>query len=214
MKNYIKQAPVTAAIVAVCLLAWAVTAIQSRSLSGSYYDSSLAYAWTLWGPEFAAAPATAITAGFMHIDVGHLTLNMCLLVFIGREIEQALGHALYAASYVVSVLGASAAVLWMDYDAPTVGASGALYALLAMLVGVYRSRGMDLRAPIFLVLANVVYTFIMSGVSLWGHLGGLLIGIVLTLFLFSRRKAVHWIGVAAVFGVVGVLLALRAGLWG
>ncbi len=89
MKNYIKQAPVTAAIVAVCFLAWAVTAIQSRSLSGSYYDSSLAYAWTLWGPEFAAAPATAITAGFMHIDVGHLTLNKCLLDLAPDKDEKA-----------------------------------------------------------------------------------------------------------------------------
>ncbi len=42
--------------------------------------------------------------------------------------------------------------------ATTREASGALYALLAMLVGVYRSRGMDLRAPIFSTLEAGVFS--------------------------------------------------------
>ncbi|NTS21887.1 rhomboid family intramembrane serine protease, partial [Bacteroides fragilis] len=32
------------------------------------------------------APLTAISAGFMHIDLGHLAVNMFLLLLVGREI--------------------------------------------------------------------------------------------------------------------------------
>lgn len=214
LRNYLKQAPVTATVIAFCALAWAVTAIQSHSLTASYYGSSLAYDWTLWGPDFEAAPLTALSAGFMHIDLGHLAVNMFLLLLVGREIEQALGGVLYACVYLLSLLGASAAVLGMDYQTPTVGASGAIYALLALLVGLYDSRGMDLRAPIVLVVANVAYTFLMSGVSLWGHLGGLFTGVILAFFVFNSRRGVRWTGVFTVFLALSFFLGLQAGFWG
>ncbi|WP_368502612.1 rhomboid family intramembrane serine protease [Corynebacterium sp.] len=103
---------------------------------------------------------------------------------------------------------------WITTRPRWVGASGALFALMALLLGVYRSRGLSLRAPIFFVLANVAYTFLASHVSLWGHLGGLCTGLILLPFLFARRKSVRWVGIAVVAVIAGVLLSLRAGLWG
>lgn len=105
-------------------------------------------------------------------------------------------------------------ILQFDFNTPTVGASGALFALMAMLVGAYRQRGLDLRAPVALVLANVAYTFLADGVSLWGHLGGLCTGIVLSLFLYRKSPALRWGGVAAAAAVILALLAQQAGLWG
>ena len=92
---------------------------------------------------------------------------------------------------------------------PTAGASGALFALMVLLISVYRSRGADLRAPIVLVVVNVAYTFLTTGVSLWGHLGGLFAGIILALCVNRKSSVIHWVGiiglpVAAFFLYTGV----------
>ncbi|WP_049378417.1 MULTISPECIES: rhomboid family intramembrane serine protease [Corynebacterium] len=214
VRNYIRATPATALIAAVCIIAWLITAVQARTLGTTFYDSPLAADWGLWGPDYPFRPQAALSSEFMHLDAGHLAVNMVMLLLIGREVERALGTALYLAAYLISCLGASAMILTFDFETPTVGASGALFALMAMLVGAYRQRGLDLRAPIALVLANVAYTFLADGVSLWGHLGGLCTGIVLSLFLYRKSPALRWGGVAAVAVVVLALLAQQAGVWG
>ena len=214
MKNYLKSAPVTMVLMVLCIGAWLVTAIQAKTLVTPYYKSSLAQDWTLWGPDVAAHPFMVLTAGFMHLDAGHLLVNMVMLFFVGREVERALGSAMYAAAYLISIVGSSAAVLWMDFGTPTVGASGALFALMGLLIGVYRSRGLDLRAPIVLVVANVIYSFVAENVSVWGHLGGLLTGLLLAPFLFRQRAWLRWLGIWLIGVIAAVAAALRAGLWG
>ena len=214
MKNYLRSAPVTMVLMVLCIGAWLVTAIQAKTLVTPYYKSSLAQDWTLWGPDVAARPFMVLTAGFMHLDAGHLLVNMVMLFFVGREVERALGSALYAAAYLISIVGSSAAVLWMDFGTPTVGASGALFALMGLLIGVYRSRGLDLRAPIVLVVANVVYSLVAENVSVWGHLGGLLTGLLLAPFLFRQRAWLRWLGIWLIGVIAAVAAALRAGLWG
>ena len=77
-----------------------------------------------------------------------------------------------------------------------------------------RQRGLDLRAPIALVVANVAYTFLANGVSLWGHLGGLCTGLVLSLFLYRKSPVLRWGGVVVVAAVILALLAQQAGFWG
>ena len=201
-------------LMVLCIGAWLVTAIQAKTLVTPYYKSSLAQDWTLWGPDVAAHPFMVLTAGFMHLDAGHLLVNMVMLFFVGREVERALGSALYAAAYLISIVGSSAAVLWMDFGTPTVGASGALFALMGLLIGVYRSRGLDLRAPIVLVVANVIYSFVAENVSVWGHLGGLLTGLLLAPFLFRQRAWLRWLGIWLIGVIAAVAAALRAGLWG
>lgn len=214
MKNHLRSAPVTVVLMVLCIGAWLVTSIQAKTLVTPYYKSSLAQDWTLWGPDVAAHPFMVLTAGFMHLDAGHLLVNMVMLFFVGREVERALGSALYAAAYLISIVGSSATVLWMDFGTPTVGASGALFALMGLLIGVYRSRGLDLRAPIVLVVANVVYSFVAENVSVWGHLGGLLTGLLLAPFLFRQRAWLRWLGIWIIGVIAAVAAALRAGLWG
>lgn len=215
LRSYYRTAPVTAWIVAVNCAVWLATAVQSRSVTGSYYQSSLALSWSLWGPEFAAGHYwQAVTSAFMHLGLGHLAVNMFLLVLIGREIETYLGSARYALVYLAAVLGASASIVWMAFTQPTAGASGALFALMVVLVAVNYQRRTDLRAPIVLVVVNIAYTFLATGVSLWGHLGGVAVGVVLALCVAARNPKNSGWGVAATAAAAFVLLVARAGLWG
>lgn len=216
-RTYAKVAPASTVLVLVCTAAWFISAIQARSISGAYYDSELATEWTLWGPAVLAGGAEwlrPVTSMFMHLDLGHLAVNMIFLVLIGREVERWLGSALYTAAYFCAGLGGSLAILWNAFDQPTVGASGALYGLMALMVGVYRAKGLDLRAPLFLIAANVVYTAMTPGVSLWGHVGGLVTGLVLLPFLRARRVWVRWLGVFIVGILVIAGIGLRAAVWG
>jgi len=214
VRNYVRATPATALIAAVCIIAWLITAVQARTLGATFYDSPLAADWGLWGPDYPFRPQTALSSEFMHLDAGHLAVNMIMLLLIGREVERTLGTGLYLASYFISCLGASAMILKFDFNTPTVGASGALFALMVMLVGAYRQRGLDLRAPIALVVANVAYTFLANGVSLWGHVGGLCTGLVLSLFLYRKSPFLRWGGVVVVAAVILALLAQQAGFWG
>lgn len=181
------------------VLVWVITALQSRSLTQSLAGSGLGDSWILWGPAVTGEPLGVLrTIGsiFLHLDLGHLAVNLFFLVLVGREIERFCGSALYSATFFAGGIGASAMILWLDPLAPTAGASGALYALMAVFVTVSLRRGADLRAPLILIAINVAYTFFATSVSLWGHLGGLATGAVLALVLAARSRRAQIIGVA------------------
>lgn len=209
LRRWYRDVPVTTLATLAAVVVWTITAAQSGSISNSLAGSSLAESWLLWGPYVSTDGMDwfrALGAVFLHIDAGHLAINCAMLALIGREIERHLGTALYAAVFLTGGIGASAAVLWLDYDAPTAGASGVVFALMALLVGVNRLRGGDLRAPLVLIAVNVAYTFLAANVSLWGHLGGLLCGLLMMMLVFQSRREVRWGGVLALLVVACALV--------
>ena len=200
-----KNAPATGAIAAICVVVYVVTAAQSRSLTDVIWESPLGSAMILWGPLVdGTGYIRPLTAGFLHLDITHLVLNLLMLVLIGSEIERFVGTGPYIVAYLASVLGSSAAVLIFNFAIPTAGASGALYALMAVLIAVALRRSTDLRAPIALILVNIAYTFLASNVSFWGHAGGLLTGAILAWPLTSPNVRTRWIAATAVLVAAGV----------
>ena len=184
------RAPATAAITAVCVAVTLITALQSRAPGNFVWGSELGVRMVLYGPFVTEGPMgwfRMLTAGFLHLDVTHLFVNMLMLVLVGGEVERFVGTPRFIIAWFAGVLASSAAVLAMNFGTPTAGASGALFTLLAVLVAVAYRRSADLRAPLVLVLLNVVWTFIAPGVSVWGHLGGLAAGVVLAWPLTSPR---------------------------
>ena len=203
LRRWWADAPATTLLTLTAVVVYAITALQSGSLMDNLPGSSLGAAWVLYGPEVAQGGLDrlrALGAIFLHIDLGHVAINSFMLLLIGREIERFAGTALYSAAFFAGGIGAAATVLWMAPYNPTAGASGALFALMVLLLGIARARGGDLRAPLALILVNVAYTFIAPSVSLWGHLGGLFAGLLMVLFFVHPRAAFRWAG------VLGVLL--------
>lgn len=211
LKSFYRTAPATLIITSACIILWLVAAFQARSLTSVFSNSELVHAMMVWGPAFEIADHwwTPLSYAFMHLDIGHLTVNMFMLMLIGREVERHFGTVLFVALYLSAAISSGLLILTLDFMSPTAGASGALFALMVLLISVYRSRGADLRAPIVLVVVNVVYTFLTTGVSLWGHLGGLFAGIILALCVNRKSPVIHWVGiiglpVAAFFLYTGV----------
>ena len=171
------------------------------------WDSPVGTHTILYGPEvYGAGYLRALTAGFMHLDITHLFLNMFMLVLVGAEVERFLGSGPFVVAWVAGVLWASASVLAFSFTTPTAGASGALYMLMALLIAIAFRRSTDLRAPLALVAVNVAYTLLSPGVSLWGHLGGLAAGAVMAWPLTSENVRTRWItaGVAAAAACVAI----------
>jgi membrane associated rhomboid family serine protease len=130
-----------------------------------------------------------ITSGFAHTEFWHIGFNMLALYWLGRMIEPALGHARFVAIYLTSLLTGSLAVLIMQPNVETLGASGAVYGLLGAAVVMARNREIDLMQSglIPIIALNFVIT-IVFGFSLAGHVGGLIGGLVVTFVVEELAK--------------------------
>jgi membrane associated rhomboid family serine protease len=156
-----------------------------------------------------------VTSMFTHVQVWHIGFNMLALYIIGPQLETILGHARFLALYLLSGLVGSATVYWLaDERSPTIGASGAIFGLMAaLLVVAVKVRG-DVQGLLTLVAVNVVITVLGASFISWqGHLGGFVGGAVLASVLVyaPRRQRTRWqvVGLAAVAAAVAVAVVLR-----
>ncbi|MBD8507002.1 rhomboid family intramembrane serine protease [Hoyosella sp. G463] len=168
----------TLSLIALNTLLYLLTAAQSASLVSNFRDSALFESWALV-PLYVAAGEyeRLIGSGFLHYGPLHLLVNMFVLYIVGREVEAVLGRGRYLAVYAVSLLGGSVAAMWFENAlAATVGASGAVYGLFGA-IAVILVRLRQNATGIFVIIGiNVVISVTIPGISLWGHLGGLVAG--------------------------------------
>ncbi|MCX7621134.1 MAG: rhomboid family intramembrane serine protease [Acidimicrobiales bacterium] len=119
-----------------------------------------------------------VTSGFLHAGIFHLGMNMLALWILGSQLEPVLGRARFFMLYLTSLLGGSFAVMLISPTDPTVGASGAIFGLFGVAFVFQRSRGIDpWRSGVAgLILVNLLFTFTVPGISIGGHVGGLVGG--------------------------------------
>jgi membrane associated rhomboid family serine protease len=172
-------------------------------------------AGVLFGPAVASGEWWRIvTSGFLHGGILHIGFNAYLLWMLGQMLEPEAGTARYAALYAAGLFGGSAGALLLSWDAPTLGASGAVFGLMgAAMVGMRRRGVNPWRSSIgSLVLLNLVFTFAVPSVSIGGHLGGLLGGAAAALPVFQahlptrQSRLVVPLLVAAAIGAAAVWL--------
>lgn len=119
-----------------------------------------------------------ITSGFLHDGLIHIGFNMLILWLLGQQLEPALGRLRFGLIYFVGLLGGSFGVMLLSPNDFTVGASGAVFGLFGAAVVVQRSRGINPFETGLggLIAINLVITFALPGISIGGHLGGLVFG--------------------------------------
>ena len=132
---------------------------------------------------------------FLHGGVGHLVVNMLTLWMFGTELERMWGTRYFLKFYFVTGIGAAVITVLAGllpfaftqsfYAAPTVGASGAIFALL-LAYGMYfpdRPVYMYLVFPIparyFVMIIGAISFLAGGGVAHATHLGGLVVGYVM-----------------------------------
>lgn len=128
-----------------------------------------------------------LAAMFVHIGLQHFVLNMITLYFLGRIAEDLFGSKAFLALYLLSGLMGNLFVLAFSPEVVAAGASTALFGIF----GVIASLRFIARSPYIqylsqsytsLILVNIFFSF-MPGISLAGHLGGLVGGGILA-FVF------------------------------
>jgi len=134
------------------------------------------------------------TYSFLHFNWLHLLLNVGLLLWIGRIVEQQVSIRRGALIYFASVVCSAAVILlvhnWHPKEGATVGASGGVFGLLgAALIISYRQNGHDrLRRSVWIVLAAGFGVSLLPDISMAGHIGGIIGGVPLALLVKARRN--------------------------
>jgi membrane associated rhomboid family serine protease len=152
-----------------------------------------------------------VTSAFIHASIIHLLFNMLMLWWFGSALEALLGRARYLGIYFVSVLGGAAgALLATQSNQLTVGASGAVFGILGAGVVLERRNVMVFGGgALTVVVLNLALTFLIPGISIGGHLGGLAAGAGATLAMsrFGRGHAAYGrLGIEGIIGLVAVAL--------
>ncbi|WP_158850465.1 rhomboid family intramembrane serine protease [Saccharothrix deserti] len=208
---------VTPVLIAVNVLMYAITALQAGDLMRNQ-SSPLFLDFVMWTRAVAAGDEwwRLVTSGFLHYGPAHLALNMIALYVLGRDLEPVFGKLRFSAVYLVSLLGGGVAVyLFGGVDTFVAGASGAVYGLMgAMLVAVLRLK-LNPGPALGVIGLNVVLSFTLPGISLLGHLGGLVIGAAVTAGLVYApvQKRDNWqtSAVVGAFVLLVVLAFVRTG---
>ena len=155
-----------------------------------------------------------VTSGFLHSGILHIGFNMYMLYWLGTMLEPSLGHARFLSLYFASLLAGSFGALLLDPNAVTVGASGAVFGLMGAAFVLQRARGIDPMqtglGPIIII--NLVLGFVIPNVSVGGHLGGL-VGGVLCAFAMERvsgrgRGVVLPVVACALIGIVAAVAGI------
>lgn len=204
-------------LIAVNVLMYVLTAVQAGSLMNNQ-RSPLFLDLVMFTPYVAGEGEwwRLATSGFLHYGLAHLALNMIALYVLGRDLEPVFGRLRFSAVYLVSMLGGGVAVyLFGAVNTVVAGASGAVYGLMgAMLVAVLRLK-LNPGSALGVIGLNVVLSFTLPGISLLGHLGGLVIGAVVTagLVYAPAQKRNNWQTAAVVgaFVLLVVLAVVRTG---
>lgn len=135
----------------------------------------------LFGPFVADGELyRLVTYGFLHDGLMHIGFNMYLLYILGQMLEPQLGIPRYLTIYGTALLGGAFGALLFSPNSPTVGASGAIFGLLGAAAVELHRRGFNpLRTNIgVLILLNLGLSVVIPGVSIGGHGGGLVFGVL------------------------------------
>jgi rhomboid protease GluP len=136
------------------------------------------------------------TTMFLHGSLIHFLMNNFFgLLIICAGLERLIGSFRYFFIYLLSGLISSLFIVFIQDPLSltvTVGASGAIYGVMGCFLYIIFFKShllsiIDQRYIRNLLIINLIFTFIYPSVSILGHLGGLLGGLLLSpLFLYNK----------------------------
>jgi membrane associated rhomboid family serine protease len=164
----------------------------------------------LYGPEtsvlvdLGAKDTSLIVSGeykrlilpiFLHAGIIHLIMNLLMMKRLGESMEESFGFVMVAAIYITSGISGVMASCVMNPDQPGVGASGALYGLVGGMFGDFAQNHKTIIEGKWSYFFSMVISLAL-GIGLgmlpvmdnWAHIGGLVCGFLMGLFLLTNNK--------------------------
>lgn len=201
--NVQETLPLLGTLIAANLAVFLIEAVTASSTANTT-SSSLVRDGGLYGPAVENGEWWRIlTSGFLHASWGHFVSNMVALVFLGVLLGHALGGVRSTLIYLSALLGGAVAVLILDSQDLTVGASGAILGLAGAGIAVAwrQRRWLSLLLLGGWVITNILFTLTTPGISVAGHLGGFVSGALFVRLLFSGEGGqLRSVGVSVALG--------------
>ena len=172
-----KKPIVTFGIILICIIMFI--------LSGGGYNT---YKLVAYGANFSALVRNGevyrlVSYMFLHAGILHIVLNMYSLFIVGPRVEDFFGKWKYLLIYLFSGICGGLLSVGLTPNTVSVGASGAIFGLFGALIYFgYSYRGYIGAIVRSQVLPVVIYNLLMGlfipGIDMWGHVGGLIGGIL------------------------------------
>lgn len=138
-----------------------------------------------------------VASAFLHGDFLHFLSNMVIgLIVLGSGLERIIGSKKFSLIYFSTILISGASVYLVgsitDSNSITIGASGAIFGVLGSLLFLSINRRdlileRDLQSIYMLVVIQVVFTFLSSGVSVTGHISGIIYGFLISFLIIGKN---------------------------
>lgn len=186
----LRRSPVTTLILIFIAIGFALQAVTGGEAG------LITQAGANYGPAVAAGQYwRLVTSMFLHGGIAHLLLNGYALFQLGALFEAWLGSIRLLITYFLTgIAGSIASILWTD--APSVGASGAIFGLLGALIAFLLRRREHLTAGakslmmqlVAWAAINVFFGFSVPGIDNAAHLGGCAAGFLLGLILREHPR--------------------------
>jgi membrane associated rhomboid family serine protease len=163
----------------------ALALLPSLALSGHYYQF--------------------VTYMFLHGNLMHIAFNMFVFAIFGFPLEQTIGRKRFVSVYLISGIGSAVFYILImtsmmgAYDASLIGASGAVFGILAAYAFKYPRQWVyifglvPLPAAALLVFLLIEETFIgvlglQPGIANFGHVGGIITGLIIMSYWRLREE--------------------------
>src|SRR3954452_14992530 len=221
MRNVYADPTATYVLIGINVLLWLGTLLSGGDTSSVYIDLGTLGSATFHGDPIGVAHSEVyrlVTGAFLHDPSNplHLFFNMYILYWLGTMLEPVLGHVRFVALYFASLLAGSFGALVADPTHLTVGASGAVFGLLAGAVVFQRARGVDPwrsgLLPVLLFNLALPFLFPNLNISIGGHIGGLIGGAIAALAMEHlgrlRRGDLIPLAACALVGAISIAGAI------
>jgi len=159
---------------------------------------------------------TLVTSMFVHADFIHLFFNMWALFIFGRDVEIVFGKSRYLLLYFVSGIAGGLAYAYYGYYlssspyskmVPAVGASGAIFGLMASFAVLFPHRPLamffyfiPIVAPAYvaigiIALIQTVLALLLpfSSIAYTAHVGGFVAGYIIGRYYKSRSQRLFYV---------------------
>ena len=182
----------TNVIIAICFVVWLFiqlfpsdSTITNSILIGAFYKPFV-LAGEYW---------RLLTAGFVHVDLWHLAMNMMALFSLGKIFEPLLGVRRYLLILIPSIIVGSLFVLSSPENSFVVGISGGIYGLLAAYITLILRTGGWRMPPVRAALMNMLFINLLlnflPNISVHAHLGGFVTGLIMYGFITTEKEEVY-----------------------
>ncbi|MEA4971987.1 MAG: rhomboid family intramembrane serine protease [Candidatus Metalachnospira sp.] len=133
-----------------------------------------------------------LTYMFIHGSIEHVLMNCLALYIYGSKVEKYCGRLKACAIYFVS--GAAGGLLSACFNKGfAVGASGAVFGMMGALLAICKKTGKQIDGLSYITMAVLAVVSIGMGflepqIDNLGHIGGLIGGFVIGIFLYKDKK--------------------------